>query len=155
MASITPDDAMILRDRANPPGWNFRERQDIERHNHIDLKSDQFGGKFGKSIQLSFPRAKLECNVLPFNMAKFTQSFPEFLFERLRIREAERDDAALDAVAAHIILVERPKTLLGAITALAERWLRRRLWMVDFNRLPPSDQGDRVVIDALLARVSF
>src|SRR5262245_28760287 len=27
MASITPDDAMILRDRANPPGWNFRERQ--------------------------------------------------------------------------------------------------------------------------------
>jgi hypothetical protein len=27
MASITPDDAMILRDRANPRGWNFRERQ--------------------------------------------------------------------------------------------------------------------------------
>src|SRR6266542_1851341 len=61
---------------------------DIERHNHIDLKSDQFGSKFGKSIQLSFPGAKLECNVLPFNMAKFTQSFPEFLFERLRVREA-------------------------------------------------------------------
>jgi hypothetical protein len=54
----------------------------------------------------------------------------------------ERDDATLDAVAAHIILDERPKTLLGlVITALAEKWLRRRLWMVDFDRLPPSDQG--------------
>jgi hypothetical protein len=57
----------------------------------------------------------------------------------------------LDAVAAHIILDERPKTLLGlVITALAERWLRRRLWMLDFDRLPPSDQGVRVVIDAVL-----
>jgi hypothetical protein len=47
----------------------------------------------------------------------------------------ERDDATLDAVAAHIILDERPKTLLGlVITALAEKWLRRRLWMVDFDR---------------------
>src|SRR2546429_413256 len=27
MASITPDHATILRDRANPLGWNFRERQ--------------------------------------------------------------------------------------------------------------------------------
>src|SRR4029077_3480386 len=63
----------------------------------------------------------------------------------------ERDDATLDAVAAHIILDERPKTLLGlVITALAEKWLRRRLWMVDFDRLPPSDQGVRVVIDAVL-----
>jgi hypothetical protein len=28
MASITPDHAMILRDRANPPEWNFRERHE-------------------------------------------------------------------------------------------------------------------------------
>ena len=71
-------------------------------------------------------------------------------FEKL-LHAPERDDATLDAVAAHIILDERPKTLLGlVITALAEKWLRRRLWMVDFDRLPPSDQGVRVVIDALL-----
>ena len=80
-------------------------------------------------------------------------------FEKL-LHAPERDDATLDALAAHIILDERPKTLLGlVITALAEKWLRRRLWMVDFDRLPPSDQGVRVVIDALLrscppARVS-
>ena len=72
-------------------------------------------------------------------------------FEKL-LHAPERDDATLDAVAAHIILDERPKTLLGlVITALAEKWLRRRLWMVDFDRLPPSDQGVRVVIDAVLA----
>ena len=71
-------------------------------------------------------------------------------FEKL-LDAPERDDATLDAVAAHIILDERPKTLLGlVITALAEKWLRRRLWMVDFDRLPPSDQGVRVVIDAVL-----
>ena len=71
-------------------------------------------------------------------------------FEKL-LHAPERDDATLDAVAAHIILDERPKTLLGlVITALAEKWLRRRLWMVDFDRLPPSDQGVRVVIDAVL-----
>ena len=71
-------------------------------------------------------------------------------FEKL-LHAPERDDATLDALAAHIILDERPKTLLGLIiTALAEKWLRRRLWMVSFDRLPPSDQGVRVVIDAVL-----
>jgi hypothetical protein len=38
-----------------------------------------------------------------------------------------------------------PKSLLGlVITALAEKWLRRQLW------IPPSNQGVRVVIDAVL-----
>jgi len=65
-------------------------------------------------------------------------------FEKL-LDAPERDDATLDAVAAHIILDERPKTLLGlVITALAEKWLRRQLW------IPPSNQGVRVVIDAVL-----
>ena len=75
--------------------WNFsccllrRQRAgDVERHDHIDLKPDQLGRKLGKSIQLSFRGAKLECNVLPFHIAKFTQSFPEFLFEQLRVRES-------------------------------------------------------------------
>jgi hypothetical protein len=27
MASIAPDDALILPHRANPDGWDFRERQ--------------------------------------------------------------------------------------------------------------------------------
>ena len=71
-------------------------------------------------------------------------------FEKL-LHTPERDDATLDALAAHIILDERPKTLLGlVITALAEKWLRRHLWMVAFDSLPPSDQGVRVVIDAVL-----
>jgi hypothetical protein len=73
-------------------------------------------------------------------------------FEKL-LHAPERDDATLDAVAAHIILDERPKTLLGlVITALAEKWLRRRLWMVDFDRLPPSDQGVRVDVIAASKR---
>ena len=34
---------------------------------------------------MSFRRAKLEYNVLPFQIAKFTQPFVEFFFERLRV----------------------------------------------------------------------
>ena len=75
-------------------------------------------------------------------------------FENL-LHAPERHQATLDALAGHIILDERPKTLLGlVITALAEKWLRRQLWMVDFDRLPPSDQGVRVVIDAVLRSCS-
>jgi hypothetical protein len=59
----------------------------------------------------------------------------------------QRDDAQLDALAWHI-LGERPKTLLGlAITACAEKWLRRCLWMVDFDSLSSSEQGACVVIE--------
>jgi hypothetical protein len=63
----------------------------------------------------------------------------------------ERDDAMLDALATQITLDERPKTLLGlAIRACAEKWLRRRLWMVDFENLPPSDQAVRLVTDSAM-----
>jgi hypothetical protein len=59
----------------------------------------------------------------------------------------ERDEAKLDALAWHI-LDKRPKTLLGlAIRARAEKHLCRYLWTVDFERLPPSDQAARVVIE--------
>jgi hypothetical protein len=59
----------------------------------------------------------------------------------------ERDEAKLDALAWHI-LDRRPKTLLGlAIRAKAEKHLCRYLWTVDFERLPPSDQAARVVIE--------
>jgi hypothetical protein len=62
---------------------------------------------------------------------------------------AERDHATLDALATHITLDERPKTLLGlAVTACAAKWLRRRLWIVDFDSLAPSDQAVRVVTDS-------
>jgi hypothetical protein len=64
---------------------------------------------------------------------------------------AERDDAMLDALATQIILDRGPKTLLGlAVTACAEKWLRRRLWMVDFESLPPSDQAVRLVTDSAM-----
>jgi hypothetical protein len=66
-------------------------------------------------------------------------------------RAPERDGATLDDLATHITLVERPKTLLGlAVTACAERWIRRHLWMVDFESLPPSDQAIRVVTDSAM-----
>ena len=43
---------------------------------------------------------------------------------------ADPDMALLDALAGHIILDEHPKTLLGlAITARAEKWLRRSTGM--------------------------
>ena len=75
-------------------------------------------------------------------------------FEKL-LHAPEHHQATLDALAGHIILDERPKTLLGlVITALAEKWLRRQLWLVDFDTLPPSDQGVRVVVDAVLRSCS-
>jgi hypothetical protein len=62
----------------------------------------------------------------------------------------ERDEAKLDALAWHI-LDKRPKTLLGlAIRARAEKHLCRYLWTVDFERLPPSDQADCVVIECAM-----
>src|SRR5262249_24443451 len=62
----------------------------------------------------------------------------------------ERDEAKLDALAWHI-LDKRPKTLLGlAIRASAEKHLCRYLWTVDFERLPPSDQAARVVIECAM-----
>ena len=62
----------------------------------------------------------------------------------------KRDEAMLDALAGHI-LGERPKTLLGlAITACAEKWLRRHLWMADFDSLSPSEQGACVVIESAM-----
>ncbi|MGC2823646.1 MAG: hypothetical protein WA322_05335 [Pseudolabrys sp.] len=71
------------------------------------------------------------------------------LFETLH-RAPERDDAKLDALAMHI-LDEGPKTLLGlVIRARAEKWLRRHLWMLDFDSLSPSDQAARVVIDTAM-----
>jgi hypothetical protein len=66
----------------------------------------------------------------------------------------ERDEAKVDALPWHI-LDKRPKTLLGlAIRARAEKHLCRYLWTVDFERLPPSDQAARIVIERamLLAR---
>jgi hypothetical protein len=62
----------------------------------------------------------------------------------------ERDEAKLDALAWHI-LNKRPKTLLGlAIRARAEKQLCRYLWSVDFDTLPPSDQGVRVVTECAM-----
>src|SRR5215510_9282780 len=62
----------------------------------------------------------------------------------------ERDEAKLDALAWHI-LDKRPKTLLGlAIRARVEKHLCRYLWTVDFERLPPSDQGARVVTECAM-----
>jgi hypothetical protein len=67
----------------------------------------------------------------------------------------ERDEAKLDALAWHI-LDKRPKTLLGlAIRARVEKHLCRYLWTVDFERLPPSDQAARVVIDCAMLLSSW
>jgi hypothetical protein len=62
----------------------------------------------------------------------------------------ERNEPKLDALAMHI-LGKRPKSLLGlAIRARAEKHLCRYLWTVDFERLPPSDQAARVVIECAM-----
>ena len=73
------------------------------------------------------------------------------LFETLEYTlPPERDEAKLDALAWYI-LDKRPKTLLGlAIRARAEKHLCRYLWTVDFERLPPSDQGARVVTECAM-----
>jgi hypothetical protein len=52
---------------------------------------------------------------------------------------------------AELILEECPKTLFGlAIASRAEKWLRRHLWMVDFDSLSPSDLAARIVIDSAM-----
>src|SRR6516164_5246025 len=62
----------------------------------------------------------------------------------------ERDEAKLDGLAWHI-LDKRPKTLLGlAITARAENWLRQHLWTADSDKLSPSQQAARAVIDCTM-----
>src|SRR5215813_127544 len=73
------------------------------------------------------------------------------LFETLGYTlPSERDEAKLDALAWYI-LDKPPKTLLGlAIRARAEKHLCRDLWTVDFERLPPSDQGVRVVTECAM-----
>jgi hypothetical protein len=61
-----------------------------------------------------------------------------------------RDDAKLDAVAMQI-LDEGPKTLLGLVIRVrAEKWLRRHLWVLAFDRLSPLDRGVRAVIDSAM-----
>jgi hypothetical protein len=71
------------------------------------------------------------------------------LFEALHQR-AEREDAVLDGLAAQI-LEERPKTLIGlAVTAAAQKWLRRHLWVVEVDTLGPYDWAVRVVIDSAM-----
>jgi len=73
------------------------------------------------------------------------------LFETLdNTLRPERDEAKLDALAWHI-LEKCPKTLLGlAVRARAEKHFCRYLWTVDFERLPPSDQAARVVIECAM-----
>jgi hypothetical protein len=75
-----------------------------------------FGGQvlrrrreLGKSIQLSFRRAKLKCNVLPLHIAKFTQSFSDIARDgfpiddaRARAQAGERFDNQPEA-ASHVI----------------------------------------------------
>ena len=72
------------------------------------------------------------------------------LFETLH-RAPKRDDVTLYALAGQIMLDERPKTLLGlAITARAESWLRQHLWTADSDKLSPSQQAARAVIDCAM-----
>ena len=65
----------------------------IERYDHINLEPDQLGCKARKSIELSFRRAKLKCNVLPLDIAQFVQCFPKLFFEGLRICETDVEHA--------------------------------------------------------------
>jgi hypothetical protein len=72
-----------------------------------------------------------------------------FLFDKL-LNAPKRNCAMLDALAWQI-LHEDPKTPLGlALSARAEMWLRRHLWMLDFDSLSPSDRAARLVIDSAM-----
>ena len=59
----------------------------VKRYDYIDSKAHQLGGEVGKSIQLSVGRPKLECNVSPFHVTKFAQSFPKLPLERISVRD--------------------------------------------------------------------
>ena len=58
---------------------------DVEGYDHINLEPDKFCREPGKSIRLSFRRAKIECDVLALNVTKFTQSFPKICFKKLSV----------------------------------------------------------------------
>src|SRR5687767_14006467 len=60
-------------------------------------------------MQLSLRRAKLKCNVFPLYIVKFPQSLPEFVFERLRIREAYVERAYLSHLELLRARRERPR----------------------------------------------
>jgi hypothetical protein len=71
------------------------------------------------------------------------------LFEKLH-HAPECNCAKLDALARQIMGRE-PKTPLGlALAAYAEKWLRRHLWMRDFDNLSLSDQAARIVLDSAI-----
>jgi hypothetical protein len=83
-------------------GWNIQGRllrcqgaRNIERHDDIDLESDQFGREIGKPIQFAFRRTKLEDNVASLNIALFTHPLPKFALEGFLVGDPdiERSDA--------------------------------------------------------------
>ena len=65
----------------------------IERDDHVDFESDQFRREFRKTFRPPFGGAKLECKILSFHVAKLTQSFAEFLRERLGVCDPQVDCA--------------------------------------------------------------
>jgi hypothetical protein len=77
--------ASTARAFAEIGGLMSQRRPGVEGHDHINLEADQLGRELGKSIQLPFRGAKLKCDILSLHIAKFAQSFTEFLGERLRI----------------------------------------------------------------------
>src|SRR5262249_39831295 len=61
----------------------------------IDLETDELGGQFRKPVEASLCRAKLEANVLSFDIAQLAQSLPELPPELCRIGIAD-DECAND-----------------------------------------------------------
>jgi len=49
----------------------------VDRHDDVDLKSNQLRGKPGKPIELLFRRTELEEKILPFNITGFAQCFAQ------------------------------------------------------------------------------
>src|SRR6516165_9987506 len=49
----------------------------VDRHDDVDLKSNQLRGKPGKSIELLFRRTELEEKILAFNIPGFAQCFTQ------------------------------------------------------------------------------
>jgi hypothetical protein len=49
----------------------------VDRHDDVDLESNQFRGKLGKSIELLFRRTELEEKILAFNITGFAQCFAQ------------------------------------------------------------------------------
>jgi hypothetical protein len=84
------------------------------RDDYIHVETDQLGGQFGKPVEVSFSRSKLESNVLPLDVPQIAQPLPKLPPKRFGINIA--NDQCADGRRLRLLRVgrERPHSRRAA-----------------------------------------